>query len=94
MPGISTLPREAASATAVPEMPPKSIEPATLVMPSPPRIHPTSALAKRMMRSVMPPPFIRLPARMKPGMQRSTNTSMPANMRCGMITSGMPEATI
>ena len=83
-------PIEAASATAVPEMPPKSIEPAMLVRPRPPRAQPTSALAKRTMRSVMPPRFIRLPARMKPGMHRSTKTSMPAYIFCGMTTSGMP----
>ena len=78
MPGIMTPPMEAASATAVPVMPPKSIEAAMLVSPSPPRIQPTSALAKRMMRPVIPPRFIRLPASTNPGMLSSTNTSMPA----------------
>ncbi len=84
-----TAPIDAASATAVPEMPANSIEPATFVRPRPPRIQPTPALAKRMIRSVMPPPFIRLPAMMKPGMQSKTNESTPANIFCGKTTSGM-----
>ena len=37
MPGIIMPPIDAASATAVPEIPPNSIEPATLVRPRPPR---------------------------------------------------------
>ena len=82
-------PTEATSATAVPEMPPNSMEAAMLAWASPPRIHPTSALAKRMMRSVMPPEFIRLPARMKPGMHSSTKLSMPAYIFCGITTKGM-----
>ena len=90
MPGIIMPPMEAASATAVPEMPPKSMDPATLACPRPPRIQPTNALAKRTIRPVMPPRFIRLPARMKPGMHRRTKTSIPANIFCGMTTRGMP----
>ena len=92
MPGIITPPVAATSATAVPDTPPNSIESATLAMASPPRIQPTIALANRMMRSVMPPKFIRFPARMKPGMHSNTNTSIPAYMRCGMITTGSPAA--
>jgi hypothetical protein len=43
---ISIVPRPPASATAVPDMPAKITEPATLTWPSPPRIQPTSATAK------------------------------------------------
>ena len=67
----------------------KTIDAATFVRPRPPRIQPTPALAKRMMRSVMPPPFIRLPAMMKPGMQSRTNESTPAKIFCGKTTSGI-----
>ena len=38
-----------------------------------------------MMRSVMPPPFIRLPAMIKPGMHSSTNESTPAKIFSGLI---------
>ena len=92
MPGIITPPMEAASATAVPVIPPNSIEAAILVSPSPPRIQPTMAVAKRTMRSVIPPRFIRLPARMKPGMDSSTNTSIPAYIFCGIATGFRPVA--
>ena len=90
IPGIIMPPIEAESAIAVPEMPPKSIDPATLVSPSPPRTQPTAAFAKRMIRRVIPPPFMRLPARMNPGMHSSTKTSMPAYIFCGITASGMP----
>ena len=89
MPGIITAPIDAASATAVPEIPANNIDPATLVRPRPPRIQPTPALAKRMIRSVMPPPFIRLPAMMKPGIHNRTKESTPAKIFCGKTTSGM-----
>jgi len=89
MPGIIMPPTEATSATAVPEIPPKSIEAAILACASPPRIQPTRAFAKRIIRSVMPPEFIRLPARMNPGMQSRTKLSIPAYIFCGMTTKGM-----
>ena len=41
------------------------------------------------MRSVIPPRFIRLPAKINPGIQRSTKTSIPAYIFCGMITRGI-----
>jgi hypothetical protein len=92
MPGIITAPIEAASAAAVPEMPANTIEAKMLVWPSPPRMWPTTAVAKRTMRSVMPPPFIRLPARMNAGIASMTKESMPENIFCGMIVSGRPAA--
>jgi len=84
----------AVSATAVPEIPENSMEPVTLASPSPPRICPTSALEKRVIWSVMPPAFIRLPASTKPGIHSNTNTSMPAYIFCGITTSGNPAARI
>ena len=43
---ISTVPRPAASAMAVPDMPEKITEPMMLTWPRPPFIQPTSAIAK------------------------------------------------
>ncbi len=68
MPGTSTLPSAVASATAEPETPEKTMQDMTVVRPSPPAKRPTQALAKLMMRAVMPPTFMMLPARMKKGM--------------------------
>ena len=68
MAGMSTLPSAEASAAAEPERPEKIIAAVTEVSARPPRKRPTMALARRMICSVMPPPFIRLPARMKKGM--------------------------
>ena len=39
---------------------------------------PKKALQKFRMRRVMPPPFIKAPASMKPGMHSRVNESMPA----------------
>ena len=58
MPGISTLPKAVASATAEPETPEKTMQDITVVRPSPPLNRPTQALAKLMMRAVMPPTFM------------------------------------
>jgi hypothetical protein len=43
----------------------------TVVRPNPPEKRPTQALAKLMMRAVIPPIFMMLPARMKKGMASS-----------------------
>jgi hypothetical protein len=43
---ISIVPRPAASAIAVPDMPANTTEPTTFTWPRPPRIHPTSASAQ------------------------------------------------
>ncbi len=64
---ISITPRPAASATADPDMPAKIMLPITLTCARPPRIRPTRRLATANIRSVVPPTFIRLPARMKNG---------------------------
>lgn len=71
MPGISTLPKAVASATAEPDTPEKTMQDITVVRPSPPLNRPTQALAKLMMRAVMPPTFMMLPARMKNGIASS-----------------------
>ena len=62
----------AASAVDEPEMPANSIETTTLTCPSPPGRCPTSALASRTSRSVMPAEFIRFAASRKNGTASST----------------------
>ena len=88
--GMRMAPRLAVSATAVPEIPAKIIEATMLAWASPPWMCPTSALQKRMIRSEIPPRFIRFPARMNPGIQSSTKTSIPEYIFCGITMSGMP----
>ena len=66
-------PRPAASATAEPDMPANSMLPSTFTCANPPCTRPTSSLATSKIRSVVPPTFIRLPARMKKGMASSGN---------------------
>ena len=82
---ISTWPMPAASPTAVPDMPEKIRLPTTLTCARPPVKWPTSACAKRKMRSVMPPVFISEPARMKKGIASSVKPDEAANMRCAII---------
>ena len=62
---ISMLPRPAASAIAVPDMPAKIMLPTTLTWPRPPRRCPTRALAKLKIRSVIMLVFMILAARTK-----------------------------
>src|SRR5699024_10166945 len=88
--GIMTEPILAVSDNAVPDMPPNPRDDATLVRASPPRICPTRAFAKSMMRFVIPPAFIRLPARMKAGIASMTKESNPANIVWGMTVTGTP----
>jgi len=52
-------------------MPAKIMLPRTLTCASPPCTRPTISLATSKIRSVVPPTFIRLPARMKKGMASS-----------------------
>ena len=78
---ISIMPSPAASATAAPDMPEKIMLAMTLTWPRPPQMCPTRARAKRNIRSVIPPVFIRLPARMKNGMASSVNDVVDAYMR-------------
>ena len=89
MAGMRIAPMLAVSAAAVPDIPAKKTLAAMLASESPPRTLPTSAFENEIIRSVMPPTFMRLPARMKPGTQRITNESMPLNIRCGMMLSGI-----
>ena len=60
-------PREAVSAAAEPEMPPKKYESRTLTMPRPPRIQPTQALASATSLSDRPPEPISMPMVIKKG---------------------------
>ena len=66
-------------------MPEKNSDASTFTWPSPPRTWPTQAFANRKMRSVMPPVFMRFPARMKNGIASSVNPVVAENMRCGSI---------
>ena len=91
MAGIITEPILTVSEIAVPLMPANTIEEPTLARPRPPRTWPISAMQKWIIRSVMPPTFIRLPARMKPGTHRMTKESIPENIRSGRMLSGMSE---
>ena len=74
---ISIMPRPAASATAAPDMPEKMTEETMLTWPRPPGQWPTMALAKLKIRSVIPPVFMRLPARMKNGMASMVKLVVP-----------------
>ena len=71
MAGISTLPSAEASAAAEPDSPEKIIEAITEVSARPPLKRPTIDIARSMMRVVIPPRFIRFPARMRNGMASS-----------------------
>ena len=78
MAGISIPPREHTSAMAVPEMPAKTMDATMFTSARLPVKWPRKALQKFRMRRVMPPPFIKAPASMKPGMHSRVNESMPA----------------
>ncbi len=91
---ISMAPRPPASATAAPDMPAKITLAPMLTWPRPPRIQPTSAVAKVKIRSVMPAVFIRLPARMKNGTASSGNESTPLTIRCATTASGTEPVTM
>jgi hypothetical protein len=64
---IAMVPSPPASAMAAPDIPAKMMLAITLAWPRPPGMWPMSDVAKRKSRRVMPPVFIRLPARMKNG---------------------------
>ena len=78
------------SATAEPEIPPKSMEEKTLTIPSPPRRAPTAAEAKRTRRMAMPPWNISSPAKMKKGIAIREKTLMPEMIRWKAMISGRP----
>ena len=74
-------------------MPEKMTLAMTQTCPSPPETWPITARAKRKMRPVTPPVFIRLPARMKNGIASSVNPVVEAYMRCGsMVRSAVPSS--
>ena len=83
-------PTAAASATAEPEMPPKSVEAAMLTWPRPPRTWPISEPAKATMRAAMPPLTIRSPAKMKNGIAISVKTETPEARRWNTTSGGRP----
>ena len=78
--GIRMAPREAVSAVADPEIPPKKMEATIFTMARPPRIHPTRASASRISRSEIPPCAIISPERMKKGIARKVNPSTLSTM--------------
>ena len=71
-----------------PEMPEKMYSATTTAIARPPRIHPTSACAKRTSRTAMPPVSISAPARTNSGIASSTNESTDWNACCTMTVSG------
>jgi hypothetical protein len=71
--GIRIEPSADASAIALPEMPANAMLEITVTEESPPRRWPIQARAKSMMRLMMPPTLIRLPARMKRGIVSRMN---------------------
>ena len=93
MAGMRMPPMEAESATAVPETPAKIMEAMMFARPMPPRMWPMSLSQKMTICVVMPPEFMRLPARTKPGIQSMVKESRPAKKRAVMVLSGMPAAT-
>ena len=82
-------PMATTSATPEPEIAPKNMHETTMIIARPPRMWPTMAEAKRMMRGVMSPSAIREPARRNSGMARSENESAPTTMRWATTRSGM-----
>ena len=87
--GISTDPSEDMSAIGEPEIPPKNIEATILTIARPPRIQPTTARARRSRRSVIPPPLMMSPARMKNGTASSEKDARLPTIRWNAISSGM-----
>ena len=73
-----TPPILAESATAVPEIPEKTIEEPIFASDNPPVICPNNEFEKSIILSVAPDLFIKFPANIKPGIHNNTNTSSPA----------------
>jgi hypothetical protein len=78
------------SATGEPETPPNRVQATTLLIPRPPRMWPTSDLAKTTILSAMPPYSISSPAKMKKGMARNENTFIPEVICWKMTAMGSP----
>ena len=87
-----TEPRADTSANGDPATPPKIVQPITLLMPKPPRTWPTKLLAKRTMRSAIPPYSISSPAKTKNGMARKEKTCMPPTIFWNTMATGKPAA--
>ena len=94
---ISIVPRPAASATAEPLIPAKTMLARTFACPRPPGIQPISVLQKRKILVVMDPVFMSLPASRKKGIARSVKllaekASLVATMSSGIFP--MPRVMI
>ena len=70
-------PRAATSATADPDISAKKRDALTVTIASPPRMNPTSALARSIKRLEIPDAFMMAPARMKRGIAISANFMEP-----------------
>ena len=88
--GMTMGPREAQSAVAEPDTPPKSRLSQQLTIARPPLIQPTAASASLTSLSLMPPFAMISPARMKNGIARNVNPSMPSTSWLMTISGGMP----
>src|SRR5438034_6256147 len=75
------------SAIVDPEMPEKKYSASTTDMPSPPRTHPTSTLARSTSAYDIPQRSMRLPAKTKVGLARSTQCWVPATRLDGSFCS-------
>jgi hypothetical protein len=92
--GIITEPIDAVSEIAVPDIPEKTIDAPMFARDRPPLTWPIKLLLNRMILSVIPQLFIRFPASINPGMERRTNTSIPAYIFKGMVIKGNPSTKI
>ena len=91
MASASILPNPPASASAEPDMPEKNRLARMLTWPMPPRMWPTSALAKPKMWWVMPEALKRLAARMNSGTAMIGKLFSPSTMRCAAKFSPVPD---
>jgi hypothetical protein len=75
---------------AEPDIPEKMTLAMTHTCPSPPGIWPTTALANRKIRFVIPPVFMRFPARIKKGIASSVKLVVEAYILWGSIVRSEP----
>src|SRR5258706_2015399 len=90
MPGIITEPMAAVSAVAEPDRSAKNMLATMVTCPMPPRMKPTSACEKSMIRLETPPESMMAPVSMKNGIARRPKLLRLANSCCGMTSSGVP----
>ena len=88
--GIIAPPIAETSAMAEPDTPPNSSEDTMLTWPRPPRRCPTSAEAKAIRRSEMPPRIISSPAKMNSGIAISEAEPAPAAVSITTTIGGRP----